>query len=121
MPRRRSNTRLFEADGYTFKCWIDPLEAAEKCDRGELDIAVHPATGEAIGYRLRHSFQTSDPNFLQSSQSSISHQEMLLNVGLTARQSEPLQTSIERAQQKIAIWLYVWDEKATRVITAGNA
>lgn len=112
--KRRSNTRLFEPDGYTFKCWIDPLEAADKFNRGELDLALHPVSGVAIGYRLRESFQTSDPNHLRSSQSSISHEELLLNVELSSRQDDPSRSSIERAQQKVAIWPYVWDERATK-------
>jgi len=111
--KRRSNTRLFEADGYTFKCWIDPLDAAEKFNRGELDLAVHPVTGEATGYRLREHFQKSDPTALRPSQSSISLAEMLLNVGLPIHQVDPTQFEIEAARKKILLWPFIWDQQAT--------
>jgi hypothetical protein len=114
MPKRRSNARLFEPDGYTFKCWIDPSEAREKCERGELDIATNPVTGVAIGYRLRESFQVSDPAQLRPSQSSISLAEMLLNVGIPSRKEDsPSRHAVTAAQDKIKLWPFIWDEQAT--------
>jgi hypothetical protein len=116
MAKRRSNARLFEADGYTFKCWIDPIEASEKYDRGELDLAVHPVTGERIGFRLREVFQLSDPTHARPSQSSISLSEMLLNVGLSNHADNfPSPNAVEAAQVKVSAWPFVWDEQATCV------
>jgi formate dehydrogenase assembly factor FdhD len=118
MPKRRSNARLFEADGYTFKCWIDPLEAQEKFERGELDLATHPASNAVIGYRLRESFQKSDPAALRPSQATITLAEMLLNVGLPVRLDiSPTKQAIEAAQHKIEFWPLVWNERATRLVT----
>jgi len=118
MPKRRSNARLFEADGYTFKCWIDPLEAREKYDRGELDLALHPASNAVIGYRLRESFQKSDPLALRPSQATITLAEMLLNVGLPLHsENSPTNFAIESAQRKIEYWPFVRNERATRLVT----
>lgn len=114
MPKRRSNSRLFEADGYTFKCWIDPIEASEKYDRGELDLAVNAVTGEAIGFRLRETFQTSDAAAARPSQASITLAEMLLNVGLSSRAHCYADLkAVQAAQNKVAAWPFVWDEQAT--------
>ena len=118
MGKGRSNTRLFAPDGYTFKCWIDPQEARDKFERGELDIATHPATHEAIGYKLRESFETSNAVNIHASQSSISLSEMLLNVGISNRSEDPpAPRVVQAAQAKIQIWPYVWDERATCVRT----
>ena len=117
MPKRRSNERLFEADGYTFKCWIDPDDAHARYERGELDLAFHPASNLIIGYKLREAFQLSDPTRLRPSEATITLQEMLLNVGLAFRSdSTPSKQAIEAAQQKVAVWPFTWDERATRLV-----
>jgi hypothetical protein len=51
--RRQSNSRLFESDGYSFKRWLTPTDVEELLPRGAIRLAVDPATGREIGYKLR--------------------------------------------------------------------
>jgi hypothetical protein len=51
--RRRTNSRLFESDGYSFKKWITRADAEELLVRGIIQIAADAATGREIGYKLR--------------------------------------------------------------------
>ena len=51
--RRRTNSRLFESDGYSFKRWLTPADIEELLPRGAIQLAVDPATGREIGYKLR--------------------------------------------------------------------
>jgi hypothetical protein len=51
--RRQSNSRLFESDGYSFKKWLTPADVEELLPRAAIQLAVDPATGREIGYKLR--------------------------------------------------------------------
>jgi hypothetical protein len=51
--RRRTNLRLFESDGYSFKRWLTPADVEQLLPRGAIQLAVDPATGREIGYKLR--------------------------------------------------------------------
>lgn len=51
--RRQSNSRLFESDGYSFKRWLTPADVEDLFPRGVIQLAVDPATGCEIGYKLR--------------------------------------------------------------------
>lgn len=114
MAKNGSNVRLFAADGYTFKCWIDPREAGEMLQRGQVDQALHPTTHQLFGYKLRESFEKANPARPRPSQSSITLTETLLNVGLPRRSNDsPAREAVEAAQDKIRAWPYVWNERAT--------
>lgn len=111
MAKRKSNARLFEPDGYTFKLWMDPTEAEEMRSRGELEIATHPATGELIGYKLRgpqKPTQREDPT-------SISFTEMLVNAGVPPKpQVIYIDPEHEKAvRMKVRLWPKVWDRKSS--------
>jgi len=113
--KRRSNARLFAADGYTFKCWIDPEQARAEYDRGELDLALHPVSKIVIGFKVRESFESADPVSPRPSCCSITLSEMLLNVGIPPRSKDfPSREAILAAQEKIRVWPTVFDARGTR-------
>jgi hypothetical protein len=51
--RRRTNSRLFESNGYSFKRWLTPTDVEELLPRGAIQLAVDPTSGREIGYKLR--------------------------------------------------------------------
>jgi hypothetical protein len=110
MSKHGSNVRLFESDGYTFKLWLDPGDAQERRERGELEVATHPITGEEIGYKLRGPQKPSN----REDPTSISYSEMLVNAGVPPKpQVNFIDPDHEKAVRlKVKVWPKCWDRKS---------
>ena len=50
--RQTPGHRLFQPDGYTFKCWIEDSDVERMLASGEIRICMNPHTDKAMGYRL---------------------------------------------------------------------
>lgn len=110
MPKSKSNVRLLESDGYTFKLWLDPLDAEEKFARGEIELAFDPNDGREIGYKLRGFQKAND----REDPTSISFSEMLVNAGVPPKpQVNFIDPNHEKSvRAKVGVWPKVWDRKS---------
>jgi hypothetical protein len=114
MPKPKSNVRLFESDGYSFKLWLYPPDAEEMRANGEIEMAYHPVTGTQIGYKLRDCHKAAT----RQDDGAISVTEMKVNIGepTKALDGEMNKYYVNAVQEKVREWPGAWDRKSAPTV-----